>query len=128
MDTNALSETDPRTPALRARRAQLAGRSELHGETRIDDYFWLREKANPEVAAYLEAENAYTDAVMKPTEAVPGGALQGDARPHQGDRPLGAVPRGRLLLLLADRGGEAVPDPLPQEGSLDGAGGGHRST
>jgi oligopeptidase B len=41
----------------------------VHGETRVDDYFWLRDKANPEVAAYLEAENAYADAVMKPTEA-----------------------------------------------------------
>ena len=41
----------------------------VHGERREDDYFWLREKSNPEVAAYLEAENAYADAVMKPTEA-----------------------------------------------------------
>jgi protease II len=32
-------------------------------------YHWLREKENPDVRAYLEAENAYTDAVMKPTEA-----------------------------------------------------------
>src|SRR5262245_38614886 len=32
----------------------------LHGEVRVDDYFWLREKTNPEVTAYLEAENAYT--------------------------------------------------------------------
>jgi len=36
----------------------------------VDDYRWLREKPNPEVAQYLEAENAYTDAVMKPTEAL----------------------------------------------------------
>src|SRR6476646_9242034 len=40
----------------------------LHGDRRQDDYFWLREKSNPEVAAYLEAENRYTDAVMKPTQ------------------------------------------------------------
>ena len=42
----------------------------LHGERRVDDYFWLREKTNPAVRAYLEAENAYCDAVMKPTEAL----------------------------------------------------------
>ncbi|HWX53483.1 MAG TPA: S9 family peptidase [Verrucomicrobiae bacterium] len=36
----------------------------------VDDYHWLREKSNPEVAQYLEAENAYTDSVMKPTEAL----------------------------------------------------------
>ena len=35
----------------------------LHGETLVDPYFWLREKENPEVRAYLEAENAYADAV-----------------------------------------------------------------
>ncbi len=41
----------------------------MHGERRVDDYYWLREKTNPEVIAYLEAENAYTSAVMKPAEA-----------------------------------------------------------
>jgi oligopeptidase B len=40
----------------------------LHGEARPDPYSWLRDKPDPEVAAYLEAENAYTAAVMKPTE------------------------------------------------------------
>src|SRR5262245_10905850 len=35
----------------------------LHGDTRPDDYFWLREKQNPKVIAYLEAENAYTDSM-----------------------------------------------------------------
>src|SRR4051812_46156111 len=39
-----------------------------HGDRRVDDYFWLREKSNPEVAAYLEAENAYTEAAMAPTK------------------------------------------------------------
>src|SRR5262245_63971936 len=42
--------------------------SAIHGDVRVDDYYWLREKSNPEVLAYLEAENAYTQAVMKPTE------------------------------------------------------------
>ena len=43
--------------------------TEVHGRKLVDEYYWLREKSNPEVRAYLEAENAYTDAVMKPTEA-----------------------------------------------------------
>lgn len=38
----------------------------VHGDERTDDYFWLRGKENPEVIAYLEAENAYTDAVLEP--------------------------------------------------------------
>jgi len=40
----------------------------LHGDRRVDHYDWLRHKESPEVLAYLEAENAYTDAVLKPTE------------------------------------------------------------
>jgi oligopeptidase B len=36
-----------------------------HGETVVDNYFWLREKSNPEVVRYLEAENAYTEAMTK---------------------------------------------------------------
>src|SRR5512146_1013298 len=42
----------------------------VHGEKRQDEYFWLRRKEDPQVRAYLEAENAYTDLVMKPTEAL----------------------------------------------------------
>src|SRR3972149_11522994 len=42
----------------------------LHGEQRVDNYYWLREKQNPEVLAYLEAENAYTSTGMKHTEAL----------------------------------------------------------
>ena len=34
-------------------------RLEIHGDVRVDDYYWLRERDNPEVTAYLEAENAY---------------------------------------------------------------------
>lgn len=37
-----------------------------HGHTRVDEYYWLNQRENPEVIAYLQAENAYTDAVMKP--------------------------------------------------------------
>ena len=41
----------------------------LHGDRREDPYYWLRDKDDPEVIAYLTAENAYADAMMKPTEA-----------------------------------------------------------
>jgi oligopeptidase B len=40
----------------------------LHSDRRVDHYAWLRQKENPEVLAYLEAENAYTDAILRPTE------------------------------------------------------------
>jgi oligopeptidase B len=41
--------------------------TEINGDRLVDNYFWLREKSSPAVIAHLEAENAYTDAVMKPT-------------------------------------------------------------
>ncbi len=41
----------------------------MHGDRRIDHYAWLRHKESPEVIAYLEAENAYTDAMLQPTES-----------------------------------------------------------
>jgi oligopeptidase B len=40
----------------------------LFGDVRVDNYFWLRNRANPEVRKYLEAENGYTEAMMKHTE------------------------------------------------------------
>jgi oligopeptidase B len=56
----------PRPPVART----IAKVDTLHGEVRVDPYFWLREKTNPEVISYLEAENAFTAAGMKHTEAL----------------------------------------------------------
>ncbi|AYO58637.1 oligopeptidase B [Chryseobacterium sp. 6424] len=41
---------------------------EMHGDRRVDPYFWLNERDNPEVISYLEAENQYCDAQMEDTE------------------------------------------------------------
>ena len=55
---------EPRPPtAARTPHAEV-----LHGERCQDDYFWLRQKDDPEVVAYLQAENAYATAMLKPTE------------------------------------------------------------
>ena len=40
----------------------------LFGDVRVDNYYWLRDRGNPEVISYLEAENTYTAAMMKHTE------------------------------------------------------------
>jgi oligopeptidase B len=37
---------------------------EIHGDVRVDEYYWLRERENPEVIQYLEQENAYTDSIL----------------------------------------------------------------
>ena len=41
---------------------------DTHGDVRVDEYYWLREREDPEVVAYLEAENEYLDGVMAHTE------------------------------------------------------------
>ena len=38
---------------------------ETHGHTRIDPFYWLNDRENPDVIAYLEAENAYTQQMLK---------------------------------------------------------------
>ncbi len=44
--------------------------TKIHGDTLVDNYYWLRQKSNPEVIAHLEAENAYTAAMMKGTDGL----------------------------------------------------------
>jgi len=41
-----------------------------HGNTRIDNYYWLNQREDPEVIDYLIAENKYTKEVLQPTEAL----------------------------------------------------------
>jgi oligopeptidase B len=43
---------------------------EEHGQQRIDNYYWLNQREDPEVIAYLNAENDYTKEVLKDTEAL----------------------------------------------------------
>jgi oligopeptidase B len=38
----------------------------LHGDDRVDDWYWLRERDDPEVIAYLKAENAYAESMLAP--------------------------------------------------------------
>ncbi|MGB6899152.1 MAG: hypothetical protein WBE12_11205, partial [Candidatus Acidiferrum sp.] len=64
-DTPGITGASPLSPPL-ARREPVE--TVLHGDRRVDHYAWLRQKENPEVIAYLEAENAYTDAILRPTE------------------------------------------------------------
>ncbi len=42
----------------------------IHGDPRIDDYFWMRDRDDPRTLAYLKAENAYADAWFAPHAAL----------------------------------------------------------
>jgi len=66
---NADDKTDTATPAPPVAR-KVHTENHINGGTLVDDYRWMRDKANPEVKQYLDAENAYTDSVMKSTAAL----------------------------------------------------------
>ncbi len=55
--------TNPLPPPSAARHSKDVSQ---HGDRRIDDYFWLRDRADPAVLEYLTAENSYTAAVTAP--------------------------------------------------------------
>jgi oligopeptidase B len=52
---------------LAAKREQ---RLELHGDLRIDEYYWLKDRENPEVLEYLAAENSYREHQMAPLKGL----------------------------------------------------------
>ncbi len=93
----------------------------IHNDKRADDYFWLKDKKNPEVIKYLEAENAYTATVMKPTTA-----LQEKLYKEM----VGRIKQTDLSVPTRDRGyfyysrtveGKQYPIVCRKKGSLDAA-------
>jgi oligopeptidase B len=63
----ATAQVSQQSAPVAERRARV---DTLHGEARSDDYFWLRTKSDPAVKAYLEAENAYAEAVLAPLKGL----------------------------------------------------------
>ncbi len=63
MSTHGQWPKPPRPP-------QRASAITAHGETRIDEFAWLRNRVDPQVAAYLEAENRYTATIMEPARGI----------------------------------------------------------
>lgn len=61
---NMFQETVPQPPVAK----KIEKITKIHGETVVDDYFWLRDKSNPEVIKYLKAEDAYADAMTASTK------------------------------------------------------------
>ena len=91
----------------------------IHGDTIVDEYFWLREKSDPAVAAYLEAENAYAQRVLAPTKAL---------QERLYDEMLGRIKQTDLSVPYLDNGyyyytrteeGKQYPIFARKKGSLD---------
>ncbi len=93
--------------------------SEVNGHKMVDNYFWLRNKPNPEVRAYLEAENVYTDAVMKPTEGFQKklyGEMLGRVKETDVEVP---YKEGEYFYYLRTEEGKQYPIRCRRKGSMD---------
>ena len=100
-----------------------AKQTTLHGHTLVDDYAWLREKTSPEVIAYLDAENAYTDAVMAGTEALQK-TLYDEMVSHIKETDVSVpFPDGGYLYYSRTEQVAAVSDLLPQAARCGGCAG-----
>src|SRR3984893_7118898 len=94
-------------------------RETRHGATIIDNYNWLREKSNPKVVKYLEAENAYTEALtkdLKPFADVLYKEMLG--RIQQTDLSV-PVRRGGYLYYSRTVEGKQYPIQCRRKGSMD---------
>ncbi|MCI0470564.1 MAG: S9 family peptidase, partial [Candidatus Aminicenantes bacterium] len=69
-DKEEKTETMTKDQAMPPVAKQVKKELTIHGHTRIDNYFWLKERQDPEVIEYLKAENDYLDKVMKHTEGL----------------------------------------------------------
>ena len=65
MTTITLTAADPAPPVAKI----VPHPAAVNGDARVDNYFWLRDREDPDTLKYLEAENHYTEAVMRPTAA-----------------------------------------------------------
>ncbi|MBI2409118.1 MAG: S9 family peptidase [Gemmatimonadetes bacterium] len=94
------------TPPIAPRHPHI---TDLHGERRVDDYAWLRDRENSDVTAYLEAENAYTEAMLAHTKPLQE-ALYAEmlARIQEDDRTV-PVRRGAWLYYSRTETGKAYP-------------------
>lgn len=84
-----------------------------HDDTRIDDYHWLRDRNDPDVLAYLEAENKFTGTVMRSTESLQQQLYEEMLGRIQEDDSEVPYPSGIVPLLQPDGERESLPDTLP---------------
>ena len=92
---------------------------EIHGNSRVDNYFWLRERENPEVIAYLEAENAYTEQALRPYEGLQDVLVDEMKARMKQDEESAPYKRGDYFYYVRYVDGGEYPIYARKEGSLD---------
>jgi oligopeptidase B len=91
-----------------------------YGTTVVDNYFWLRDKSNPEVIKYLQQENAYTEAMTKPLKPFED-ALYSEMLSHVKQTDLSVpVRRGDYYYYSRTEEGKQYPIQCRKKGSLEG--------
>jgi len=94
-------------------------RETRHGAVVVDNYFWLREKSNPEVIKYLEKENAYTEVMTKSSKPFED-ALYNEMLSHIKQTDLTVpVRRGDYFYYSRTEEGKQYPTYCRKRGSLD---------
>ncbi len=91
----------------------------LHGDQRQDDYFWLRDRDDPDVRASLEAENAYTAAIMAPTAPFQQALYQEMLARIKEDDETVPYRRGEWLYYSRTETGKQYPIYCRKRGSLE---------
>jgi oligopeptidase B len=107
--------TNPSPPIAAIKPKELT----IHGHTRVDNYFWLRERENPEVITYLESENAYTEAMMahtKPLQEELYAELVGRIQETDSTAP---IKKGEYFYYDRTEAGKQYPIHCRKHGSLD---------
>ena len=100
---------------------QIPTHSTLFGDTRQDPYVWLRNREDPDTLAYLEAENAYTEAFMAPTKQLQDG-LYGEMLAHiQQTDETAPLPWGGYFYYSRTVEGKEYAIYCRKHGSLDAA-------
>ena len=90
----------------------------VHDDSRVDDYFWLREKTNPKVMTYLHAEDAYADALMKPTASLEDGLFKEMVGHIKEDDDTAPYRRGDYFYFTRTTKGQQYPIYLRKKGGL----------
>jgi oligopeptidase B len=112
MQTTSTEATAPVAPRVEHQEVR-------HGETVTDNYFWLRQKSNPEVVRYLEAENAYTAQMTKGLQPF-ADSLYKEMLSHIKQTDLGVpVKRGDYLYYARTEEGKQYPISCRRKGSMD---------
>ena len=91
---------------------------EIHGDKRIDNYFWLRERDDPEVIAYLEAENAYLEKAIRPYKGLQGVLFDEMKSRMKQDDESAPYRRGDYFYSVRYEEGREYPIYVRKKGSL----------